>query len=510
MNRQEILLVICTSVGLICAFPPFHTGLVAVLALVPFFILLHSKTPKEAFRIGYVMGLLWMAGLVYWVGWATIPGLLGALVYLPLFYAFFALLQSWLIKRWGSAALWAAPLLWTSLEYLESLGPLGLPWNALAYTQTYTPRLIQFASITGTYGITFWVVLLNVLFYFLFRSINRLKRVILYASCILLLFIIPWIHGTRSISKQTERQDTIKVALLQGNIDPYKKWTPGFIDSNFTTYERMTRKAAQSNPDLIIWPETATPCYLRYRYKYLNRVKFLADSLNTPILTGTPDYERNPAGGVKSYNSAFLIHPNSWNIQRYHKSHLVPFSEKVPLSDVFPFILKWTRSLNLETGDFAKGDSLIIFKMQLHHLKKPVRFGAAICYDSVFPYYNQRLVQKGAQFIVILTNDGWFGHTSGPYQHAQMAVLRAIENRVWIARCANTGISCIIDPYGYFQNKTTYNKEDILIGTIGLQETTSWFVRSGKIFPILMFLFSGLIIFGTILHWAWIRWIKKS
>ena len=493
MNRQNVFWILLTSVGLIVTFPPFPTGLMAVVVLVPFFFYLRDKSPWEAFRGGYAIGVLWAGGTIYWIGWATVSGFLGALLFVPLYSALFAIVQSWLWNRFGSASFWAAPFLWTGIELLSSWGILGFPWNSLAHTQTYFPILIQYASLTGMYGVTFWVVMLNVLFFFLVEREGRRKQLPVFILGIGLLFIIPLAYGRWVLSRPHDPETQLRVSLVQGNIDPYKKWTSSFVDSNFVVYRRLTWQAGDQNPDLVVWPETAAPCYLRHRFSYLNQVKSQFDSLGIPLLTGSPDYEWIERDKVKKYNGALFIHPNSWRIEWYYKMHLVPFSERVPLVDRMPFLYDILSKMDSSIGDFSPGDSTKVFEFELTSTRKKVPFSVVICYESIFPYLVRKFVKEGAQFLVVITNDGWFGKTSGPYQHAQFAVLRAIENRVWIARCANTGISGFIDPFGRIVARTSLNEEAVLTGLISVGNERTFFVTHGSLFPFLVVVMNSFI-----------------
>ena len=497
MSRQDFFLLMLTVVGFIVAFPPFPTGFVAFGALVPFFFFLEGKKPGSAFRGGYVVGLIWTGGTIYWIGWATVLGFIGALLWLPLYVAFYAVLHSWLWKKWGKRSLLFVPFVWTGVEIVTSWGDLGFTWNSLAYTQTYYPTMIQYASILGMHGVTFWVVLLNVLFFFLLKCGWQWKRCGGWILLILPLFLLPWAYGKSIVSRSLPSEKEMRLALVQGNIDPYKKWTASFIDSNFTTYERLTWLAQKENPDLIVWPETATPCYLRYNYVYLNRVKSQVNALGIPLLTGSPDYEWKNRGKPEAYNAALLITPNSWSIDRYHKMHLVPFSEKVPFRDKVPFLYNALEKIHAGTGDFVAGDSIVVFRMIPRDDTTLIRFSTIICYESIFPYLVREFIRHGAQFLIVITNDAWFGRTSGPYQHAQIAVYRAIENRVWVARCANTGISEFIDPFGRICSKTALYQEAVLGQTISLGWGKSFFVDHGTLFLWFILGTNGLIFFGT-------------
>ncbi len=509
MSRQDASKLLFTAFALIFAFPPFPTGFIAIIAWVPFYFFLKGKKSGEAFRGGYLVGLLWVGGTIYWIGWATGWGLFGILLILPLYCALYAVIQAWLWKRLGYGSLWTAPFIWTGFECLASTGILSFPWNLLGYTQTYTPIMIQYASITGVYGVSFWIVLLNVLIYYLIRSKDSRRKSLTLLIAIFLLILLPWVHGRFTWNRTEENIEEIKLALIQGNIDPYIKWTPSFIDFNFAVYRRLTWDIADEHPDLIVWPETATPCYLRYRPVYLDDVKSQIDSLGIPLLTGSPDYEYVGEQSVKTYNGALLIRPNHWEIDQYHKMHLVPFSERVPFVDQFPFLYDWGRKMDLDIGDFEPGDSVVVFQV-MNSQNQPFYFSVVICYESVYPYLVRKFVKKGAQFIVIITNDGWFGTTSGPYQHAQIAIFRAIENRLWIARCANTGISEFIDPYGVIHAKTKLNEESVLIYSIFRREGETFFLKHGMVVSLFILIANGFILFIALFRNRLVKKLSSS
>lgn len=502
VNRQALLLLLLTAVGLIFSLPPFPTGFIAAVALVPFFFFIRFRKSGEAFRAGYLVGLVWAAGTLYWIGWATVIGLIGALIYIPISFALYALFQAFLYKRWGEWSFAAVPFVWTGIEILFSWGEMGFPWNSLAHTQTYTPVLIQYASITGMFGVVFWICLLNVLFYQLLRKAWPWKRTFGLIAAILSLIVIPWIHGSVCVPKQTGSEGELKISLVQGNIDPYKKWSASYIDSSFTVYDRLTRVAFNDNPDMIVWPETAAPSPLRFRIHRLRWMKARVDRMGIPILTGAPDYirENNRDPRIKTFNTAFLIRPDNWRLDSYAKMKLVPFGERVPLVGRFPFLYDLARKTDLDVGGFSPGDSIVVFEILPGSGTSKVRFSVIICYESIFPYLVRSFVEGGAQFLVVITNDGWFGNTSGPRQHAQIAVYRAIENRVWIARCANTGISEFIDPYGRIHSRTPFNREAVLTKSIALRKEDPYFVRHGTLFLTIILIADGLILCSVFFH----------
>jgi apolipoprotein N-acyltransferase len=489
--KKNITLALLTGILLALSFPPFKSGFIAYGALIPFFILLENKQGRAAWRWGYITGLCIAVFTLSWIAWATFPGLIGVLLIWPLYIALFAWLFSFLYQRFSYYAYMIAPFLWTSIEYLQSLSELAFPWNHLGYTQSYFLPLIQYAEYTSVYGVSFWVVLLNVLLMaaYKFRAQRRQLAVALATAAIVV--IVPLFYGLQRMKADNQDQ-SIRVSLIQGNLDPNEKWNSNLYENNFALYEKLTAQALKENPDLVVWPETAVPFYLRSEPKYLARLHTIMDSSYTALLTGSLDYQYLDDGSYIYFNSAFFLQPNRPGLQQHEKMKLVPFSERVPYKRYFPFNVMKKLFWNFGLGDYALGKKISIFqgrfkKSYAEHtagqsLGVDYQTGAAICYESVFSEHIRHYVNKGAEFLVIITNDAWFGKTSAPFQHSQIAVFRAIENRRDIARCANTGISCFIDRFGRVRNATKIYTQAVITGEIRLNSELTFFTHHGHLF----------------------------
>ncbi|MDZ7372542.1 MAG: apolipoprotein N-acyltransferase [candidate division KSB1 bacterium] len=484
-RRKNLLLAGATGVAFGLSFPPFRLGFVAYWALVPLFYLLEGKNGRQAVRWSYVAGFLAHLATLYWISWVTIPGALGALLVLPLFFVLYGLGHHWLASHLGPHFVYALPFLWTGIEYLRSLGQIGFPWLSLGYTQSYYTSLIQYASVTSVFGVSFWVAWLNVLIYLYLRAPGWKRRLVLILV-MAVLFLLPWVHGRVVMRQYRETQEKIRLALIQGNIDPYRKWDSAFLDDNMSTYERLTEEALKSRPALIIWPETALPMYIRHEPRYLQWMYEHIGRWETPVLSGAPDYEYGEDGVLRTYNAAFLFEPGRADLQWYAKLQLVPFGERVPYQGALGWFKDLLDKLEMGQGDFSPGPGVRVF-----HLKaalsgssaiRRVCLATVICYESIFPDLVRQFVLAGGQFLVVITNDGWFGRTSGPYQHERAAVFRAIETRRWIARCANTGLSCLIDPLGRVQKETDLYREAVVVGEVELRDEDTFYLRYGNVF----------------------------
>jgi apolipoprotein N-acyltransferase len=284
-----------------------------------------------------------------------------------------------------------------------------------------------------------------------------------------------WGYGgwrLRQVSTAPDRAD-LTVALLQGNIAQDLKWDDAAREAIFSNYRHLTiEAAADAEIDLIIWPEAATPFFFANDRVFQLRQLQLAQEAGHPLLFGSPTYVQ--VGGQDiMYNSAFLVGPDATVLGRYDKIHLVPFGEYIPLRRLLFFLDK----LVVGIGDFRSGEAYTVMAIP------PGRFAVLICFEAIFPDLVRHFVRHGAQFLVNITNDAWFGHSPASYQHISMVVLRAVENRLPIVRAANTGISAVIDATGRLSQQTdlfvrTWVKARITPGGGG----TTFYTRWGDLF----------------------------
>ncbi len=468
---------------LFLSFPPFPLGFLSFVALVPLFFAIKGVSHKGASLLGLVSGTIFFCGLLYWVPFVEVEGAtrfyltVGVMllwVYLGLWVAIFSFLSAAATKKLGWLGFLSIPFLWTALEFTRSLSSqVGFPWGSLGYTLSYYPRFIQFASITGLPGVTWLIIAANVLFYLLLANIRVRRKAGGFAACLVFFVSLPWLHGTISIGNPVRSEGTMQVGLLQVNVDPaVKRGGRLYRDFRMEILKRETKRAAEMGADLVIWPETAVPGALSLNSRYRNMVEELSRELEVPILTGTTGVILRTKGRYNYYNTATLITPKEGLSQDYNKIYLVPFSEKLPFDDIFPFL----KSVDFGQANFSPGKSYTIFS----HPKGD--FSALICFESIFPRLVRQFVRREAKLLVNITEDSWFGRTAGPYQHAQMAVLRAIEYRIAIARCANTGVSMTIDPYGRIRNRTAIFTRAIVTDTLPLGGGTTFYARYGDLF----------------------------
>jgi apolipoprotein N-acyltransferase len=259
--------------------------------------------------------------------------------------------------------------------------------------------------------------------------------------------------------------------LVQPSIASDVKWNPAMQDSVVGTLARMTRVAASltPRPSLIVWPETALPYYVRLERAKLRVFLDLIREAGVPVLAGYPDARLSTNGSVLTHNAAGLVLPNGTFAGQYEKIHLVPFGERVPFQGLLPFLGK----IDLGQAEWTPGTRPVVFTVG------GASFGVLICFESIFPDLARRYALEGAQYLVNITNDEWFGKSAGPVQHAEMAIFRSVELGLSTARCANTGVSMLIDPYGRVVERTPLFQEALLTGDVWVGTGPTLFLQWG-------------------------------
>ncbi len=454
-------------------------------ALVPLFFALEGIASRSAgFRLGFLAGMVAHAGILYWVVYVVvhygylpvyvgIAALLLLCAYLSLYTGLFAAGVVHLGQR-GVPHYLAAPLVWTLLEYLRSFLLTGFPWASLAYSQYRFTNLIQISDLTGIYGITFLIVMVNAVLFDLLRFRSGRGAAVREAAVALALVLMVAAYGhfrTAQIGEKLENAKSREVALVQGNIDQSLKWSPQYQAQTIDIYRWLSTLPSLREGTLIVWPETAVPFYFQRREPLREAVVDIARKTRSPMLFGSPSYAEE--GEAVSYlNSAYLLKPDGQVAGRYDKVHLVPYGEYVPLRKWFPFIGK----LVVGVGDFGQGKGFYPLS------DDGLRLGVLICYEGIFPEAARDYKNRGAGLLVNITNDAWFGKTSAPYQHLSMTVFRAVESRLYLVRAANTGISAVVNPLGEILSQTGIFERTVLAGQIKSIDEKSYYAAYGDLF----------------------------
>ena len=458
---------------LVLIFPPFELEVLAWGALVPLFSTVQDASPKKLALCGFITGSIFYFFGLHWIintmvnyghisiliGY-PILGLLSA--YLALYISIFCVISCRLSAGRPLYFVLITPFVWTTLEYARST-PLeyGFSWLGLGYSQYKSLAVIQLAEITGVYGVSAMIVWVNAALSFIISAWwsgtgynkNLSLRIGLITVVMAILYLCFGLHSINKYESANERP--IKVSLIQGNISQDVKWNERFRERVIAIYDRLTLQGAKSRPDLIVWPEAATPYYFGISSKETKALKNLIAKARSPLLFGSPYYEQKDSG-VTMFNSAYLVDSEGKTKDRYDKVHLVPFGEFVPMQSILFFVKKMVQGI----GNFGRGDHQTLFRLG------DVPFGTSICYEIIFPDLVRRPVKSGARFLVNITNDAWFGESAASKQHFAMAALRAVENRVPIIRSANTGISGVVDSTGRMREQTGLFKEAVVNTTI--------------------------------------------
>ncbi|MDD5060824.1 MAG: apolipoprotein N-acyltransferase [Candidatus Marinimicrobia bacterium] len=486
------LLILMSGILSVLAFPPLRLGFLAFFALVPLIKTFCDDEFHLGFEKGLIYGIVLNLGIMYWLAlnkgtdwyWATLS-MLSSVLFLALNYAVIGLSIGFIGRRLGrKVGIWSFPIVWTAVEYLRTFGTLGFTWNNLCYTQTQAIQLIQSAALVGSYGISAWIVVINVLIFRLLENIGDYRQVSKRVAVILTLFLIPAVYGGSVLKTSSHNNDrrSVSVGLIQPNVDPNAKWDQGFFKSNMQLLHDLTDSVAVRPIDLVVWPETATPTFLRRNYRgALDRIREHITTLDVNLLTGVPDFDGHPDPGYRYYNAAFLLRPNSDEIEDYRKIQLVPFGEYIPLSHFFPEL----NNLNLGQGNFEAGSDMKVFHIPLKTDRQTacdtvLTFNAVVCYESTFPALVRQAARLGSELLVIVSNDAWFGNASAPFLHAEIARFRAIENHIPVVRSANTGVSLILDQYGRNVQYLAFGRAGWLSATLSQGQPTTIFVKYGN------------------------------
>ncbi len=486
------LAILITSLGAFIGFanPIFHLPVLAL--LLPggaAWIGTHAPSAKRAFYFGWIAGALAYAASLYWVAlpvhdygflpWALAlpcPMLLGA--YIGLYPALFALgLYFCRDLHWSLTGL-GAGCLWGALEALRGMLFTGFPWLVLCSAFSTRPFALQGASLIGAYGLS-GVLAMAAVWLGMEKKISR-QRI-----CALGLIALLAGYGLVRVSEPVPETGSINVGIIQGNIDQSVKWDPAFQEETVRRYVSLSdQEAEEYAPDLIVWPETALPFYFQDTDVLGSQVLALAKRREVHILAGSPAYSKDmPANRYYLHNRAYLIGPKGI-VDYYDKEHLVPFGEYIPFGEYLPFLSKLVQGV----GDFMPGVKAGPIKAGR------LAPGILICYETIYPELAQARVENGADVLVNISNDAWFGRSSAPWQHLHLSVLRAVEQGRYLIRATNTGISAVIDPRGRILATTGLFKTQTLhVKKVGLVREKTWYHRNQKF--VLFTLFGGAAVF---------------
>lgn len=495
--------------------PSVHLEPLAWIALVPLLLSLeHEERFGLFFRKTWAAMLLFCLISLWWVCLATFVGGVLTVFAQSLFSTVPLLIFFFLRKRAGFRfALLALPFIWTGWEWAYMQQDMSLGWLTIGNSQANLLWMVQYADLFGVWGVSLWVIAFNVCVVLLFRAdFSRAARAGI-ALLMAAMIVAPLLYARHVFDKADSRRDVpaVRVALVQPDIDPHEKWgSIGWGQTLFRLYSETGQTMDQaSRPDLVIWPETAIPFYILdpVNKPYLNSLRRMVERWQTPVLTGVPDAEpldtRYGSGAAAAadnvqpetnatYNASMLVLPGGGPVQVYRKMRLVPFGERVPYSEYLPWLEKLSFSLS-GISSWQKGREATIMTFTTPEGRR-VRMANIICYESIFPGLVSRFVREGAQFLTLVTNDGWYGTSYGPWQHASIGRLRCIENRRAMARCANTGITLFYDDCGRSYGEIPWWELSVTTADVPLETGLTFYTTHPDLLPYACLAIAGVLV----------------
>lgn len=473
------MLALISGISYALIFPKFNLYFLFPVVFVPIIIFAQrSDNTKKIFVFSWLAGIISNLILLYWLyptllmnGVGHFPAALGIFLlslYLGLYWGIFGISVSALVKLNLRFKYLLIPGIWVLLEYAKSYLFTGFPWLLSGYSLWKIPQFLQIASFTGIYGLSYLVVFINTL---IAISINT-KKVKPVISAIIVTAMV-FIYGTITI-KRCNTEENFKISIMQGNISQYKKFNDAFKQEILDAYSKLHRDALMYTPEFIVWPETSLPDALTSDMEVNLYMQALVKDAGVSELVGSVEKTRG-----KYYNSAYMITSEGHISEPYRKIHLTPFGEYFPLRR----LLSLFTGVVDELGDFDAGHKYVLLEV------RDYRIATGICFESIFPDIIRKFFKKGANIFVNITNDGWFLNTAGAYQHFIHSVIRAVENRTYVIRSANTGISAIIHPTGKVIKKTELLETSVLNGTVGKSDKKTFYTKYGDVFVGICFLF---------------------
>ena len=477
---------------------------------------LRGLAPRAAARAAFVAGWIAHSGVYHWIYVVTVeyghaPAAMG-----PFAVALLALYPAAFAGAFGAAAAalaspspgaaaargdglpspWAAALLWAALDHGKTFVLTGFPWALLGYAQHANPPLLALAPITGVFGLSFVVALGGAA---LATSVSALRRGARPPGrAIIAVAFVGLVHVAGALDLAREQPPDgprLRVAVAQGNIDQGVKWSPDWADRTLAIYEELTRRAAADGAQVVLWPETAVPGLPEADPELADFLAWLARDAGVALVVGAVGFEQ--VGDRRSfYDSGFVWDAEGRFLDRYDKTHLVPFGEYVPLRDLLGHFVQAIARGAADT-DVTPGPAPRVVRVPVAGAAGVVSAGVPICYELLFPDLMRRFAADGAEALFAITNDAWYGRTGAPHQFLAITALRAAESRLWTARAANTGVSALIDHRGRVQEQTGIFERDVRVGDIVLRPAPhggSFYTRHGDWFAIMCWAASAILL----------------
>ncbi len=469
---RNVVLPALSGLLLFLSFPSFSLSYVALFAWVPLLVSLEGKGLRRTFQSGWITGLLFFGFLIYWLNYVTTAGYTLLVLYLSLYPALFCVLLRRL--RGPLARPFWGGLIWAQMEYLRSIGGWSFSWGLLGHTQWAIEQLAYSARWWGVYGLSFVIMATNLCLAEVWSARRRRRAIKNRWLWPLALLVLIAVVGQGNKAERASRR-SLRVALLQGNYPQDRKWEETTSDV-LEHYLQLSSDVLEKKPDLIVWPETAIPDILSQRPDVRAAIRDWVIDNHVAVLFGAVAEERSDTDALVYYNSAFFASPNPtgqvlWH--RYDKVHLVPYGEKVPFKWLFPFLERVVEARG--GGEYEPGTTFPVFEV------RGARFGILICFESTLPSLAREYAVQGVDFLVVITNDAWFGPSTAPYQHALQSAFRAVEAGVPVVRATNTGWTSAFDAAGRLVGAIPIYQEGALVVDLQAGQRRTPYARWGDL-----------------------------
>ncbi len=450
-KQLSIIASFCTGLLLFLSFPPFQISFCGWFALIPLIFACAGTAPRRAAFLGWLAGVVFFLSSLFWLRHVSWLGMIGLAMYCALYFMPFAVFVSLRRDGWRGASrfknigwMLGAAAAWVAGEYLRAIVITGFPWNPLGVSQYRQLACIQIAEWGGVYAVSALMVFVSAAFAVTIlqyatglRRTYRMHAEMLFA---LLTVALAWSVGIQKLLHRPAEGKPVRAALIQTDIPEVGNWETADPEVVYEKLERLTALAkCSADLDLIIWPETALPDFVRFSDRSADLVKKMVTN-GVPLLAGSMDVVWGADGQPDYYNASILFNTRGELLGSYYKQHLVLFGEYIPFEGKIPLI----NALTPIGSSFSSGRVATLFKRP----GDDRRFSVLICFEDSLPYLARKAARAGATFLVNQTNDSWFDPDCGSVQHLANAVFRCIETRLPMLRCANTGITCSIDPAG--------------------------------------------------------------
>ncbi|MBF0485909.1 MAG: apolipoprotein N-acyltransferase [Candidatus Omnitrophica bacterium] len=490
---KALFLSIFSAGLLVLSFPHASLTFLVWVGLIPFFFALDGASRRRAFGLGYLTGFLFFLGTLWWIGHVTVLGMLLLVSYLALYFGCFGFFCSWSSRFNPLIKVFLIPAGYVALEFIRERIFTGFGWSSLGHSQGMNTLIIQIADLTGVAGVSFLLVMVNVILKEFWARISEKFAPDKYFKVALLttvgIFFLAVMYGVACLGIPQEEK-TLRVAVLQPDIPLAAVWEEGTKPAIVEKHLELSREALRARPDIIFWPETSFPQFSWEHPELFKEVKDFSREAKTPLLIGSVTKE-----GAAYFNSAVMLNPDGSEGPIYSKTHLVLFGEYIPFRAQLPFVVEMAG-----IDDFTPGAEHPLFPV-----KEKGVFAVLICFEDTIPWLAREEARQGAQFLVNITNDAWFKGSPGAVMHFENAIFRTVENRRSLVRSTNTGVSALISPYGIplrvIQDSLGQRVmvSGIAVGAIPLSQKQPFYTKFGDVFTYFCFLgILMMLIFGLL------------